>query len=162
MIGDLTPLSGKKLDELNVPNCKNIRDITALRGIPLQRLDLSRTAIRDLVPLAGSTIRELNLEGCIDLTDLGPLADMPQLEAVIVPAQCKDIEFLRTHASLRRLSYKKMTQPVYEFWQEFDAKKDAPAGPPAARAAGTGARPGGARPPTAGPPGGWRSGGAGP
>ena len=126
-VSDLAPLSGKKLDELNLANCKNIRDIESLRDIPLQRLDLSRTAIRDLAPLAGSPIRELNLEGCIDLTDLLPLADMPQLEAVIIPTQCKDIEFLRTHASLRRLSYKKMTQPVYEFWQEFDGKKDAPA-----------------------------------
>ena len=122
-VSDLTPLADKKLDDLVLANCKNIRDITPLHGLPLQRLDLSRTAIRDLTPLAGSSIRELNLQGCADLTDLRPLRDMPQLEAVIIPAQCKDIDFLRELASLRRLSYRKMTQPVYEFWQEFDEKK---------------------------------------
>ena len=87
-----------------------------------------QSLITDLTPLADSPIRELYLEGCIDLTDLRPLLGMKQLEAVIIPVQCKDIEFLRTHPSLRRLSYKKLTQPVYEFWQEFDAKKNAPAG----------------------------------
>ncbi len=126
-VSDLAPLSGKKLDELFLANCKNIRDLAPLRDVPLQRLDVSRTAIRDLAPLTGSPIRELNLEGCTDLTDLQPLMEMKQLEAVIIPAQCKDIDFLRNHPSLRRLSYKKLTQPVYEFWQEFDGKKDAPA-----------------------------------
>lgn len=122
-VADLSPLSGKKLDDLVLANCRNIRDITPLAGIPLQRLDLSRTGVRDLSPLAGSTIRELNLQGCTDLTDLHALLEMPNLEAVIIPAQCKDIDFLRDIPSLRRLSYKKMTQPVYEFWQEFENKK---------------------------------------
>ncbi len=122
-VADLSPLAGKKLDDLVLANCKNIRDISPLHGIPLQKLDLSRTGIRDLSPLAGSTIRELNLQGCTDLTDLSPLADMPQLEAVIIPTQCKDIDFLRELPNLRRLSYRKMTQPVYEFWQELDDKK---------------------------------------
>ena len=123
----LAPLAGGKLEELIAANCKNIRDIAPLHGTPLQRLDLSRTAIRDLTPLAASPIRELNLEGCTDLTDLHPLLEMKQLEAVIIPSHCKDIEFLRTHPSLRRLSYKKITQPMYEFWQEFDATKEAAA-----------------------------------
>ena len=122
-ISDLSVLAGKKLDDLVLANCKNVRDIAPLRGLPLQRLDLSRTAVRDLTPLAGSSIRELNLQGCTDLTDLRPLLDMAQLEAVIIPAQCKDVEFLRDHLALRRLSYRKMTQPVYEFWQEFEEKR---------------------------------------
>ena len=104
--GGTSQFSGKDTTSFFPANCKNFRD---------------------LAPLIGSPIRELNLEGCTDLTDLEPLAKMEQLEAVIIPAQCKDIEFLRSHLSLRRLSYKKLTQPVYEFWQEFDAKKDAPA-----------------------------------
>ena len=47
---------------------------------------------------------------------------MLKLEAVILPEQCEEIEFLRDHPTLRRLSYKKLTQPVAEFWEEFDAK----------------------------------------
>ena len=79
--------------------------------------------VRSLAPMWR---RKRRTKGCTDLTDLEPLAKMEQLEAVIIPTQYKDIEFLRNHPSLRRLSYKKLTQPVYEFWQEFDGKKDAP------------------------------------
>jgi hypothetical protein len=49
------------------------------------------------------------------------------LESVIIPLQCKDIEFLRHHPSIKRLSYKKLTEPVEEFWREYDAKKTASA-----------------------------------
>ena len=122
-VTDLKPLTGLKLEEFLAANCRKLREIAPLAGMPLQRLDLSRTGIRDLTVLAGSSIRELNLQGCAELTDLRPLREMPKLEAVIIPSQCTDIEFLRVHPSLRRLSYKKMTQPVYEFWQEFDEKK---------------------------------------
>jgi serine/threonine protein kinase len=122
-IDDLSPLAGMKIEELLAANCKNLRDIAPLRGLPLQRLDLSRTGVSDLTPLAGSQVRELNLEGCTDLTDLRPLLEMPQLEAVIIPAHCKDIEILRDHPTLRRLSYQKFTEPASEFWQRFDAQK---------------------------------------
>ncbi|MEO7319554.1 MAG: protein kinase [Chthoniobacteraceae bacterium] len=121
-VENFAPLAGLKLEELLAANCKNIRNLAPLAGVPLQHLDLSRTAIRDLTPLAGSSIRELNLQGCTDLTDLRPLREMPKLEAVIIPAHCTNIEFLRVHPSLRRLSYQRMTQPVAEFWREFDEK----------------------------------------
>jgi hypothetical protein len=49
--------------------------------------------------------------------------DIPTLESVVIPAQCKkDIAFLRDHPNLKRLSYKKLTQPAYEFWDEYDKK----------------------------------------
>jgi serine/threonine protein kinase len=124
-VGDLAPLAGKRLEELVAANCKNLKDLSPLQGTPLQRLDISRTAVRDLTPLIGSPLRELNLSGCVDLIDLRPLSEMTQLEAVVIPTQCKDIGYLRDHPSLRRLSYEKMTQPVYEFWQQFDAKPPA-------------------------------------
>ena len=47
---------------------------------------------------------------------------MPKLESVIIPAQCTEIEFLRVHPTLRRISYQRMTQPVAEFWRELDDK----------------------------------------
>ena len=100
-----------------------MRDLGPLTGVPLQTLDLSRTAITDLTPLSGAPLRELNLEGCVDLTDLRPLLTMRQLESAVIPLQCKDIEYLRGHPSLRRLSYKKLTQPVAEFWKDFDARE---------------------------------------
>jgi hypothetical protein len=105
--------------------CRNVKDLTPLEGMPLQSLDLSRTGISDLTPLVHSPIRELNLDGCVDLVDLHPLMDMKSLESVLIPNQCKDVEFLREHPTIKRLSYKKLTQPVYEFWDEYDRKSRA-------------------------------------
>jgi hypothetical protein len=95
--------------------------------MPLQKVDLSSTGISDLRPLANAPIRELNLEGCPDLMDLHPLMEMKSLDSVVIPAHCKDIEFLRNHPSIKRLSYKWLTQPVYEFWEQRDAKRPPPA-----------------------------------
>ncbi len=61
----------------------------------------------------------------MDLTDLRPLLELRTLESVLIPAQCKDIAFLREHPGIKRLSYKKLTQPAYEFWEEWDKKQRA-------------------------------------
>jgi Leucine-rich repeat (LRR) protein len=121
-VASLKPLAGMPLEQLTLAGCRAVTDLAPLAGAPLQKLDLSRTGISDLAPLKESPIRELNLDGCTDLIDLHPLMEMKQLDAAIIPVQCKDIAFLREHPSLKRLSYKKLTQPVYEFWQEFDAE----------------------------------------
>jgi serine/threonine protein kinase/Flp pilus assembly protein TadD len=120
-VSDLRPLRGLPLENLVLGGCRFVKDLAPLNGAPLQQVDLSRTAINDLRPLLKSPIRELNLEGCTELFDLTPLAQMDQLEAVIIPRHCKDIEFLRNHPTLRRLSYKKLTEPAPEFWNAFDA-----------------------------------------
>jgi serine/threonine protein kinase len=117
---DLRPLVGLPLENLVLGGCRNVNDLAALSGAPLQQVDLSRTGVYDLRPLLKSPIRELNLEGCTDLYDLSPLAEMQHLEAVIIPRHCKDIEFLRNHPTLRRLSYKKLTEPAPEFWSTFE------------------------------------------
>ncbi|MHA3770043.1 protein kinase domain-containing protein [Verrucomicrobiota bacterium sgz303538] len=122
-IETLAALRGLKLEQLNLSGCRRLEDLSPLTGMPLQSVDISRTGVSDLSPLVKSPIRELNLEGCVDLTDLHPLMEIKTLESVLIPAQCKDIEFLRNHPSLKRLSYKKLTQPEYEFWEEFDAKR---------------------------------------
>jgi hypothetical protein len=108
------------LENLVLSGCREVKDLTPLGTLPLQQLDLSRSGVSDLRPLVQCPLRELNLEGCTDLIDLTPLAEMQSLEAVIIPRHCKDIDFLREHPTLRRLSYKKMTEKVYEFWHEFD------------------------------------------
>ncbi len=120
-LDNLQPLQGMPLEQLDLAGCRGVGDLTPLHGMPLQELDLSRTGVVDLTPLIGSPIRELNLEACPDLTDLRPLLEMDKLEALVIPRQCRDIEFLRHHPTLTRLSYQKLTQPVASFWQEFDA-----------------------------------------
>jgi serine/threonine protein kinase/tetratricopeptide (TPR) repeat protein len=125
-VTDLSTLKGLPLENLVLAGCRELKDLTPLAGAPIQQLDLSRTGVTDLRPLVKCPLRELNLEGCTDLTDLSPLAEMQALEAVIIPRQCKDIDFLREHPGLRRLSYKKLTETVYEFWPAFDAQPAKP------------------------------------
>jgi len=124
----LTPLQGTKIEQLYLSGCRGIKDLTPLNGLPLQTLTLNRTGVKDLTPLTHSPLRELNLEGCALLMDLHPLMEIATLESVIIPMQCKDIEFLRNHPNIKRLSYQKLTQPAEDFWKEFDAQK---AGKPA-------------------------------
>jgi serine/threonine protein kinase len=122
-VDDLKPLHGLKLEQLNLAGCHLVTDLAPLAGMPLQKLDLSRTGISDLTPLVQSPLRELILDGCTDLTDLHPLMEIKTLETVLIPAHCHDIEFLRDHPGIKRLSYKKLTEPVYEFWDEFDKRQ---------------------------------------
>jgi serine/threonine protein kinase len=131
-VNNLAPLEGTKIEQLYLSGCRNVKDLTPLRELPLQTLWLSRTAVSNLAPLTQSPLRELNLEGCSSLNDLRPLMQIVTLESVIIPRQCKDIEFLRQHPGIKRLSFLKMTQSAEEFWKEYDAAhghKAAPAPP---------------------------------
>ena len=130
-VRDLGPLADTKLEQLYLAGCRGVKDLSPLSDLPLQTLALNGTSITDLTPLARTPLRELNLENCTSLTDLRPLLSIPTLEAVVIPAQCKDIAFLRQHPGIRRLSYKKLTQPVEQFWAEFDAARAADSAKPA-------------------------------
>jgi hypothetical protein len=133
-VSNLEAIEGSKIEQLNLANCRNIKDIKSLRGLPLQTLSIAHTSVSDLRPLTESPLRELNLEGCGALMDLHPLMAIATLESVIIPLQCKgkDIEFLRTHPGIKRISYKKLTESAEDFWKTFDAEKSKPAPPPAA------------------------------
>jgi hypothetical protein len=50
---------------------------------------------------------------------------------VIIPQQCKHVEFLRNHPGIKRISYKKMTESAEEFWKVFDARQSAKGRPAA-------------------------------
>ncbi len=121
-IEHLAPLRGLDLESLSLAGCRNVKDLKPLAGMPLQKLDLSRSGVSNLHPLVNSPLRELNLEGCTDLTDLHPLSEIDTLESLIIPAHCKDIEFLRNHPSIKNLSFTRLTQPASEFWQKWDAR----------------------------------------
>ncbi len=130
-VRDLTPLAGSKIEQLYLSGCRGVKDLAPLRGLPLQTLALNGTGVSDLAPLTQSPLRELNLEGCAALTDLHALMAIATLEGVVIPAQCRDLEFLRKHPGLKRISYKKLTQPAEEFWAEYDAARAAEKAQPA-------------------------------
>ena len=122
-VRDLGPLRDSKIEQLHLGGCRGVKDLAPLRGLPLQTLALNGTGISDLTPLTQSPLRELNLEGCAALTDLRPLLAITTLEGLVIPSQCRDLDFLRQHPGLKRLSYKKLTQPAGEFWSNYDANR---------------------------------------
>ena len=122
-VRDLGPLKDSKIEQLHLGGCRGVKDLAPLRGLPLQTLALNGTGISDLTPLTQSPLRELNLEGCAALTDLRPLLAITTLEGLVIPGQCRDLDFLRNHPGLKRLSYKKLTQPAGEFWAEYDTNR---------------------------------------
>ncbi len=117
-VTELSGVDSKKLRELVAANCRGLKDISALKGLALQKVNLSRTGIQDISALVGCPVRELVLEGCADLLDIKVLQEFKSLETLVLPAQCKDVEFLRGHPTLRRLSYKQPPESIEEFWKK--------------------------------------------
>lgn len=123
---DLSVFTGMKLTSLSLGGCGNVKDLKPLEGMQLRTLNLSFTGVSDLSSLAGMPLVELNLEGCSRISDFTPLKECPSLEKLLLPRQARDIGFLRKMPALKFLSYKGLSQPVKEFWAEFDKRKGGP------------------------------------
>jgi serine/threonine protein kinase len=76
MVADLSPLRGMPLESLDLSGCSDLRSLEPLRGMPLRRLAISRTAVSDLSPLSGMALTSLEL-GHTLVTSLAPIAGMP-------------------------------------------------------------------------------------
>lgn len=61
----------------------DVSDISPLKGLRIEQLDLSETKVRDLSPLRGMPLASLDLSGC-ETEDLSPLADCPRLRFLTV------------------------------------------------------------------------------
>jgi hypothetical protein len=118
---DLSMLEGMELRVLSLKGCRGITDLTPLKAMKLQRLNLAGTAVRDLSPLVDMPLTELSLADCNKLTDISPLRECKKLEVLLLPQSARDIGFLREMKTLRVVSYKNLTQPVADFWKDFDA-----------------------------------------
>lgn len=75
ILADLSPLKGMmSLTELTCSHTK-VQDLTPLKGLRLENLNLYLCPISDLTPLAGMPLTSLNVRGVRSLTDLSPLKD---------------------------------------------------------------------------------------
>ncbi|MEO6788768.1 MAG: protein kinase [Chthoniobacteraceae bacterium] len=131
---DLSVFNGLKLRELWLAGCVHVSDLTPLHEMQLKVLNLNRTDVSDLSPLAGMQLVDLSLDGCTKITDFRPLMECRSLEKLVLPHNAKKIEFLRSHPKLKFLSNKGLSEPVKEFWADYDrhhAEKGKPAGKPA-------------------------------
>lgn len=87
-IGDLSALRGLPINRLTLSN-SNLTDLRPLAGMPLEWLTIAHTKVSDLSPLKGMKLRYLNMRGS-KVKDLSPLAGMP-LEQLDVE-DCREIE----------------------------------------------------------------------
>jgi len=75
-IADLEPLRGKQMTALRLCGCREVDDISPLRGMPLKSLVLNGSEVSDLSPLQGMRLRVLSLANT-DVSDVSPLQGMP-------------------------------------------------------------------------------------
>jgi serine/threonine protein kinase len=100
-VGDLTPLRGMRLTELQLGNCPKVRDLAPLTGMPLKTLTLANTAVGDLSPLKGMELTSLMLGACSNVRDLEPLEGMPLTHLYI--ADCWRLHDLTPLERLKKL-----------------------------------------------------------
>ncbi len=120
---DLSVFQGMKLRELWLAGCTRVSDLTPLRDMQLKVLNLNRTGVSDLSPLVGMPLVDLSLDGCTKINDLKPLVECRSLEKLVLPRNAKGIEFLRNHPKLKFLSAKGLSEPVAEFWADYDKRR---------------------------------------
>jgi len=130
--------------------CDGVKDLTALKGMPLKHLDIGlNPQISDLTPLKGMPLEDLRIDNCPKLTDVSVLEKMPirflsifgnklikdysvlstlKLETLyFTPSLLKpdELEQLRKMKSLKKLAtswaaYRKEQKPD-EFWKQHTA-----------------------------------------
>jgi Leucine-rich repeat (LRR) protein len=89
-IRDLTPLKGLRLEMLDLSQNADLADLRPLAGMPLKRLGLFATSVSDLTPLKGSKLEVLQLAGT-RVTDLKPLKGLPLKMLVVNDTAVSDL-----------------------------------------------------------------------
>jgi len=82
---------------------QNVKDISALKGIPLTSLILSKLPVNDISPLKGMTLTTLTLYWCPQVKDISALKGMPLTTLTLTNTPVKDISPLKG-MSLERLN----------------------------------------------------------
>lgn len=82
---------------------RNLKDISALRGMPLAALDLARTGVKDLAPLRGMPLREVYLEDT-PVEDIGPLEGAPLEKLYLSRTKVDDLTPLKGAVYLKELN----------------------------------------------------------
>lgn len=101
---DLSPLQGLKLRFLRLKDCQRIRDLSPLRDMPLEALDISNTHVEHLDPLA--TCRQLKTlsMALTRIQSLEPLQDLRLETLNLDESQFFDLVPLKKMTSLRVLT----------------------------------------------------------
>jgi Leucine-rich repeat (LRR) protein len=147
-VRDLTPLTGKEFEELNLCDVK-FNSPLPLGTLQAHTLWLRNTPLTDLSLLQGESLVSLDVQGCVvsdlspireirhlerlniantGITDLTPLAGLPLVRLIFSPDKVtKGLDVVRQMPTLRQLdtSFEGNTpaRTPSEFWEEFDSGK---------------------------------------
>ena len=115
-VSDLSPVRGMPLEYLNltalaVSDLSLLADVKSLRWLVLDDMPVS-----DLTPLRGLRLRKLSLKG-IRATDLGPIKGLP-LKGLRLDYDADREELVRSFKGLELINEK----PAAEFWKDVGEK----------------------------------------
>lgn len=94
-VRDISPLRGMPLQVLSLSGCNKVRDISPLKGMPLTVLNIGLCDVTNLGPLHGMPLRILNCNRNGSIKDLAPLAGMPLEELNCDSTQVGDLSPLK-------------------------------------------------------------------
>lgn len=116
-LADLTPLRDLPLEFLNVESTR-VLDLAPLKKMPLTKLLCNNTQVADLTPLKGLPLVGLECAGT-PVTDLSPVQGLPlKWLACPIPSE-RNARVLQTIKSLETINGK----PAAEFWKQFSPKQ---------------------------------------
>jgi tetratricopeptide (TPR) repeat protein len=101
----------------------DLKSIAFLKEIPVERLVLANNPITDISMLAGLPIQHINLADT-NVRDLSALEACPLLENVILPKDAAPSEGLRSHGSIRKISFREAAdgspaESAKQFWKDI-------------------------------------------
>jgi len=95
-ISDLSPLHGMPLKSIDLTGCRDVEDVSALAGVPLEHCVLNQVHVADFSALKHCPIKDLNV-GATRLTTLDAFAGMPIERITATSAYVlRDISAVRT------------------------------------------------------------------
>ena len=119
-IADLKPLKGMPLFFLGC-RMNNISSLKPLKGMKLCILDCQQNPITSIEPLVGMPLRELFINDC-PVKDITPIKHDMELEKLTIPANCKNVDFLKKLPHLEYIDTKwnLVLQKSSEFWKKHN------------------------------------------
>ena len=100
---DLSPLRQSPLRQFNIEKDAGVKDISVLKGMKIEVLNLSGTKVFDLLPLSGMPLKVLNLNETL-IKNLSIVKGMPLAELEIANTKVYDFSFLPGLKQLRKLN----------------------------------------------------------
>lgn len=126
-VKDVSALKGMPLEHLTVRS-QPIADISVLAGMPLKYLDIQNTKVSDISALRDMPVVALGLAGCDELREFSVLKTLKHLTSLTLPGNAGDISFLKNAASLKFIddraanNLSECKRTAGEFWKQYKGK----------------------------------------